>query len=98
MDGRARVVLQASKRAKHGFVDRSGHVIIAPAYDDVTDFRRSTAVVDEHDRNWLIDREGRIVTPKYNRMFDYFDELIEVDAVTGNGVVNMERSSSNRAS
>ena len=52
------------QRQLRGFIDRSGHFVVAPQFDDAADFAANGLAAVRIDRQWgFIDRQGRTAIP-----------------------------------
>lgn len=77
---------------KHGYVDRSGAVVIPAQFDEAKNFRDGAALVRTPAGYGQIDRQGKfLIEPKFERPFGFSDGLSAV-LLRGQGYGYIDRS------
>jgi len=73
-------LFQIVRNGKWGFMDRTGRVVIAPAFADERDFFHGLAAVQLPEGKWgFIDESGKIsITVRFEEVRDFIDELAPV--------------------
>src|SRR5437764_11452181 len=73
-------LFQIVRNGKWGFMDRTGRVVIAPAFADERDFFRGLAAVRMPEGKWgFIDETGKLpITPRFDEARDFIDDLAPV--------------------
>lgn len=59
---------------KFGFIDTKGDIVIAPVYENVTDFSNYIARIEKDGKVALMDINGRIITDWFDRIYFFNDE------------------------
>lgn len=73
-------LFQIIRNGKWGFMDRTGRVVIAPAFADEHDFFHGLAAVAFPDGKWgFIDESGKLsITARFDEVRDFIDDLAPV--------------------
>jgi hypothetical protein len=73
-------LFQIVRNDKGGFIDRTGRVVIAPAFADERDFFRGLAAVQTPEGKWgYIDETGKMaIAPRFDEVRDFIDDLAPV--------------------
>jgi len=73
-------LFQVIRNGKCGFMDRTGRVVIAPAFVDERDFFHGLAAVQLPEGKWgFIDETGRLSIPaRFDEVRDFTDDLVPV--------------------
>lgn len=71
----------------HGFVDRSGTIVVKPAYDDARDFFRDRAAVRKGQKWGFITSRGEVIIPlEYDSVTSFYERDEEATEAVKNGV------------
>jgi len=73
-------LFQIVRHDKWGFMDRSGRVVITPAFDDERDFFHGLAAVQVPNGHWgFIDEKGKpVIAARFDEARDFIEELAPV--------------------
>jgi hypothetical protein len=73
-------LFQVVRNGKWGFMDRKGHVVIAPTFADERDFFHGLAGVELPNEKWgFIDEKGKFAIPaRFDEVRDSIDDLAPV--------------------
>ena len=73
-------LFQIVRNDKWGFMDRTGRVVIAPAFADERDFFHGLAAVALPEGKWgFIDESGKLsITARFDEVRDFIDDLVPV--------------------
>jgi hypothetical protein len=71
---------QIVRNGKWGFMDRTGRIVVAPAFADERDFFHGLAAVALPEGKWgFIDESGKLsITARYDEVRDFIDDLAPV--------------------
>lgn len=69
-DGLAVVTRRTKKTEYYGYVDTTGRVVVPLRYENASAFRHGRALVQQHERDAIIDRRGRyLLAPQSHRLY-----------------------------
>jgi hypothetical protein len=70
-------LFQIVRDGKWGFMDRTGQIVIPPAFDDARDFFHGLAAVEMSEGHWgYIDEKGKLViSARFDEVRDFIEEL-----------------------
>ena len=72
-------LFQIIRHGKWGFMDRTGRVVIAPAFDDERDFFHGLAAVRLPEKWGFIDETGKLTIPaRFDEVRDFLEDLTPV--------------------
>src|SRR5579862_7350185 len=73
-------LFQIIRAGKWGFMDRTGRVVIAPAFDDERDLFHGLAAVETDEGHWgYVNEKGKFVIPAhFDEVRDFIEELAPV--------------------
>ena len=73
-------LFRIARKHKWGFMDRTGRVVVTPAFADEHDFFHGLAAVELSDGEWgFIDESGKLSIPaRFDEVRDFIDDLAPV--------------------